>query len=195
VPAPTAPTAKERILATANALFYEEGIRAVGIDKIIEQSGIAKMTLYRHFASKDDLVVAYLSALIHAYWVWFDQVIAANVGKPRLQMLDLFDALAAKLRANDCRGCAFSNVVTEFPNPQHPGRQVALAHSLEVRKRLTALAEQAGASDPARLGDQLALLLDGAYAQGQKSAGGQAALHARDMADILMAAQLPQAHD
>ena len=168
---PTATTARERILAVAKELFYEEGIRAVGIDRIIERSGVAKMTLYRHFPSKDDLIVAYLNELNRCHWEWFEAALAAHPGEPRRQLLDVFDALVTKLSVPEYRGCAFSNVVTEFPDAAHPGRQVALAHTEEMRRRLTELAAQAGARDAAQLGDQLVLLLDGAYVLGQKLEG------------------------
>ena len=103
----------------------------------------------------------------------------------------LFEALVEKLRVPEYRGCAFSNVVTEFPDPSHPGRQVALAHTEEMRRRLSELAREAGAADPDQLGDQLALLLDGAYVLGQKLEGRLAATRARDMAHVLINAQLP----
>ena len=188
---PTATTARERILAVAKELFYEEGIRAVGIDRIIERSGVAKMTLYRHFPSKDDLIVAYLNELNRCHWEWFEAALAAHPGEPRRQLLDVFDALVTKLSVPEYRGCAFSNVVTEFPDAAHPGRQVALAHTEEMRRRLTELAAQAGARDAAQLGDQLVLLLDGAYVLGQKLEGRLAATSARDTATVLIDASIP----
>lgn len=190
MPTPTATSARERILNTAKDLFYEEGIRAVGIDKIIERSGVAKMTLYRHFASKDDLIVAYLEALDACHWAWLEQAMAAHPGDPRAQLLAVFDALVTKLGVPEYRGCAFSNVVTEFPDPAHPGRQAALAHTERMRARLTGLAREAGAQDPEALGDQLLLLLDGAYVLGQKAGGALAATRARDMARVLLDAGL-----
>lgn len=190
VSTPTANSARERILKTANDLFYEEGIRAVGIDKIIERSGVAKMTLYRHFASKDELVVAYLEALDARHWDWLEAAVGAHPNDPRAQVLAVFDALVTKLSVPEYRGCAFTNVVTEFPDPAHPGRQVALAHVARMRERLTALAREAGAQHPEALGDQLMLLLDGAYVLGQKAGGALAATRAREMARVLLDASL-----
>lgn len=189
---PTATSARERILNVAKDLFYEEGIRAVGIDKIIEQSGVAKMTLYRHFPSKDDLIVAYLNELDRCHWEWFEQAIAAHPGAPRRQLLAVFDALVTKLSVPEYRGCGFSNVVTEFPDPDHPGRRVAVAHTDAMRTRLTNLAREAGASEPERLGEQLLLLLDGAYVLGPKLGGGPAATRAREMATAVVDAALPE---
>lgn len=187
---PTTP-ARERILNTAKELFYEQGIRAVGIDTIIERSGVAKMTLYRHFPSKDDLIVAYLEELDRCHWAWFDAAIARHPGQPRRQLLDVFDALIDKLSVPEYRGCAFSNVVTEFPDASHPSRRVAHANAEKTRARLAALAREADAPNPEALGNQLALLLDGAYVMGQRLEARFAAILARDMAGILLEKQLP----
>jgi AcrR family transcriptional regulator len=193
VSTPTVPSAKARILQVAKDLFYEEGIRAVGIDRIIEQSGVAKMTLYRHFPSKDDLIVAYLEELNRCHWDWLEGVLAAHPDDPRRQLLDVFDALVAKLSVPEYRGCGFSNVVTEFPDAAHPGRRVALGHTEAMRERLTELAQRAGAPDAEQLGDQLVLLLDGAYVMGQKLDGRLAATRARDMATVLIDTAIPRA--
>src|ERR1700722_18416257 len=108
-------SARERILETAEDLFYREGIHAVGIDTIIDKSGVAKMSLYRSFASKDDLVAAYLEARSQRYWQWWDGVMAQNPGDPRRQLRDLFEAIAVRVRRPGFRGCAFVKAATEFP--------------------------------------------------------------------------------
>src|SRR5882762_7312955 len=90
-------SARQRILETATDLFYREGIRAVGIDTIIARSGVAKMSLYRNFASKDDLVVAFLEHRNAIYWAWWDEVMAAQPDDPRRQVADLFAALARRV--------------------------------------------------------------------------------------------------
>src|SRR6267154_63476 len=91
-------SARERILETAEDLFSREGIRAVGIDAIIEKSGVAKMSLYRSFASKDDLIAAYLEARSRRYWQWWDGVMARNSNQPRRQLRDLFEAIVVRTR-------------------------------------------------------------------------------------------------
>src|SRR5580698_4050104 len=108
-------SARERILETADDLFYREGIHAVGIDTIIENSGVAKMSLYRSFASKDALVAAYLEARGQRYWQWWDGVMARHASQPRLQLRDLFEAIAVRTRAPEFRGCAFLKAASEFP--------------------------------------------------------------------------------
>lgn len=156
-------TARERILKTAEELFYSKGIRAVGIDTIIEKSGVAKMSLYRSFASKDDLVAAYLMLRAERYWAWWDGVMTRHPGQPRQQLLDLFEATAERIRKPEYRGCAFLNAATEFPEKGSRARKVALAHKAKRRKELLELCRQFGADQPIILATQLAILLDGAY--------------------------------
>ena len=138
-------SARERILETAEDLFYREGIHAVGIDTIIEKSGVAKMSLYRNFASKDDLVAAYLEARGQRYWQWWDGVMALHPSQPRQQLADLFEAIAVRTRRPEFRGCAFMKVVTEFPEEGCSARVVALAHKKTMRGRLLKLCRAVGA--------------------------------------------------
>lgn len=186
--APAKP-ARERILDTATELFYREGIRAVGVDTIVARSGVAKMSLYRSFPSKDDLVVAFLEAADRRYWAWWERVVARHPNDPRAQLGALFRAIAKRTRSADYRGCPFVNTATEFPDADHPGRAVALANKRAVRARLRALADGAGARDPGLLADQLQVLMDGAYATGQMAPGPADAIV--DAAEALIAAQLP----
>jgi AcrR family transcriptional regulator len=160
---PATQTARERILETAEDLFYREGIRAVGIDRIIEKSGVAKMSLYRNFPSKDDLVAAYLEARSLRYWHWWDGVMARRPNQPRGQLQDLFEAIAVRVRRPEYRGCAFVNAATEFPEEGSRARIVALAHKEEMRKRLFNLSRAIGAKQPKALANQLLMLIDGAY--------------------------------
>jgi len=160
------PCARDRILAAAADLFYREGIRAVGIEAVIEKAGVAKMSLYRSFPSKDDLVAAFLADRNRRYWLWWDDVIAASAGNPRAQLHDLFAALAKRISSPDYRGCAFVNTAIEFPDPLHPGHAVALANKRELRHRLGLLTSALGIESAQRLADQLMLLIEGAYCLG-----------------------------
>jgi AcrR family transcriptional regulator len=108
-------TARDRILDTAQELFYSRGIRAVGIDMIIEKSGVAKMSLYRNFPSKDDLFAAYLERTSDRYWAWWAQVMARHPNNPKQQLLDLFQATVERVRRPEYRGCAFVNAAAEIP--------------------------------------------------------------------------------
>lgn len=160
------PSARERLLDVASELFYRDGIRAVGIDTILARSGVAKMSLYRSFASKSDLVAEWLERYNTGYFDRWDATVAAHEGDPRRQLEALFDVLARRVGQPNYRGCAFLNTATEFPEGGERGRQIALEHKREARRRLVALAAAAGAADPGALGDQLMLLMDGAYAAG-----------------------------
>jgi AcrR family transcriptional regulator len=157
-------SAHDRVLDTAAELFYRDGIRAVGIDTIIAESGVAKMSLYRNFASKDALIAAYLARQDTAYWQRWDDALAAHPGDPRAQLRAVVAAIEGRVTRRGYRGCPFSNAITEFPEPDHPGRAVALANKAELRTRLRALAAAVGARDATLLGDQLLLLIEGAYA-------------------------------
>jgi AcrR family transcriptional regulator len=159
----TQKSARERILETADDLFYREGIHAVGIDTIIEKSGVAKMSLYRNFASKDDLVAADLEARGRRYWQWWDGVMARNSNEPRLQLQDLFEAIAVRTRRPEFRGCAFLKAAAEFPEDCSRARVVALAHKKELRKRLLKLCRIIGAHHADVLSNQLLMLIEGAY--------------------------------
>ena len=154
--------ARERILEAATRLFLRDGFRAVGVDTIIAEAGVAKMTLYAHFPSKDDLIVAYLERANEQFWEWLDGA-CAGVDDPRARLLAMFDAVGKLANSPRCLGCTFQGTAAEFPDPEHPGHRVALAHKQAVRARLHTLAEHAGLREPDDLADQLLLLMDGAW--------------------------------
>jgi AcrR family transcriptional regulator len=160
--APAERSARDRILDTASQLFYRDGYHAVGIDTIVERSGVAKMTLYRHFASKDDLIAAYLERANAEFWDWLEGEIA-GVTEPQAKLLAAFDATARLAASPQCLGCTFQAAASEFPDPEHPGHEVALAHKRRVLDRLAGLARDAGFADPVVLAAQLLLLMDGAW--------------------------------
>jgi AcrR family transcriptional regulator len=153
---------REQLLNTAADLFYREGFRAIGVDTISAASGVGKMTLYRQFQSKDDLIVAYLNEANAQFWGWFEQVTQA-VPDPRGKILAFFEALSDLSSKPSCHGCPFLNVVVDFPDPLHPGHAVALEHKNSVRTRFLYLAIQAGVADPEGAADSLCLLMDGAF--------------------------------
>ncbi len=156
--------ARQRLLEVASELFYQDGIRAVGVDTIVERSGVGKATLYRHFPTKDDLIVAYLEQEDLHWWQWFEEILAAHEGSPKTQLLAFFEACTQRLMQPGFRGCAFLNSLAEFSDADHPVRQKALEHEYVLRERLTQLSRAAGAYDPAALADQLLLLVNGALA-------------------------------
>lgn len=160
-------TARERILETAGELFYREGMRAVGIDTIIARSGVAKMSLYRNFASKDDLICAYLEDTEGKFWSWWDSVAARHPDDPRARLKALFASLGKWAAHPKFRGCPFINTTVEFRDTDHPGRAIAERHTRAVRGRLRDVAAAAGARDPETLAEHLLLLMQGAYAGGR----------------------------
>jgi AcrR family transcriptional regulator len=159
--------ARQRILDAASEMFYRDGVRAVGIDAIIARSGVAKMSLYRNFPSKDALVTAWLADRNAFFWRRWDEAEASRAGDPCGQLEAILDMIAATASHPKWRGCPFLNTATEFPEPGHPARAVILAHKRAVRERLRGLAAAARARDPDLLAQQLQLLIDGAYAIGQ----------------------------
>src|SRR5688572_7836275 len=122
------PKAAERILTTANELFYREGTRAVGVDEIVSRAGATKPTLYRAFPSKDALIAAYLTAQADGFWASFDEAVQTCPQDPRAQILAVFDALGARAARPGSRGCALTNAAVEYPAADHPGRRVSVEH-------------------------------------------------------------------
>jgi AcrR family transcriptional regulator len=153
---------RERIIAAARDLFYRHGIRAVGVDAIAEAAGTNKMTLYRHFDSKDALVAEYLRGLAaekHDAWPALE---AAHPGDPRAQ-LDAWLVEAARHVSDPAsRGCALANAAVELPEREHPARCVIEQCKQDSRANLVALSRRAGAARPELLADQLFMLLEGA---------------------------------
>lgn len=164
---PVASSARARILETAAQLFYQEGVRAVGVDLVVERSGVAKTSLYRHFATKDDLVVAFLEQEDAEYWSDWEGVAARAKEDADAELRAHLRWIARHIAGPKYRGCPFLNVATEFPTATHPARAVATRHKTELRRRLGMLAKKMGVSKPDALADHLVLLIDGAYMNGQ----------------------------
>lgn len=183
-------TARGRVLAAANELFYNEGIRAIGIDTVIERAGVAKMSLYRAFPSKDDLIAAFLEMRDSMYWEWWDSVVARHPGESRRQLQALFQAVAKKTSGRHYRGCPFVNTSVEFPDPGHPGRLVIARHMEELRRRLSALVAGLGLAETRPLTDQLMLLLEGAYSAGNTMGADGPSASVAAAAEIIIQAHL-----
>ena len=160
-------SARQRILDTAADLFFREGYRAVGIDTIIERSGVAKMTLYRPFSSKNELINAFIEQTIEQFWIWFEQAISEHPDSPRAQLVAIFETLASIVADPAFYGCSCLQTAVEFPQLEHPAHQIALQFKQSIHARFLALATQAGARQPEMLADQLLLLMDGTLMQGR----------------------------
>ena len=158
---------RDRILDVAGDLFYQQGVRAVGVDLIVERSGVAKTSLYRYFATKDDLVAAVLERADARYWAEWDARATRAAEDPSRELEAHLEWIAADIAGPGYRGCPFLNVATEFPSSAHPGRIVAARHKRELHRRIAALVARMGLADSERMADQLVLLMDGAYANGE----------------------------
>jgi len=176
---------KDKIFQTSARLFYQNGYRAIGVDTIAAESGISKMTLYRHYPSKDDLIVAYLRDSDEIFWRGFEQL-TKDAATPREKLLAFFQGLQDYVTTPECYGCPFLNVATEYPETDYPGHQVALEHKQSVRTRFRQLAKEAGAKKPETLADQLFLLMDGAYMASRMFGTKNPATHVAEAARVLV---------
>ena len=185
-PRRTAAETREHVLAVAHELFYWHGIRATGVDTIAAEAEVAPTTLYRLFASKDDLIAAYIERADGLYREWMTAATAPDIGPPRERILALFDALAEQVQPQRCRGCPFLMALAEFPDPQLPAHAGAVATKAWVRGRLGELSAALAVSDPDALADQLAVVMEGVYASAQALGAGGPARRARAMAETLI---------
>jgi AcrR family transcriptional regulator len=177
-------SARERLLAAANELFYEEGVHSVGIDRVIERAGVAKATLYNAFGSKDELIRAYLMARHVARKERMTRKLA-RYDTPRERLLGVFDVLGELVAEPGFRGCAFINASAEATGGSAV-KDVSAESRAWVRSLLRELGQAAGAADPERLARQLALLYDGATVGAQMDTDPTAVATARAIAEGLV---------
>jgi AcrR family transcriptional regulator len=186
--------ARERILAAAGDLLYRQGIAATGMDQLSAAAKVTKRTLYRHFASKDYLVAAYLAQSAEA--ARGAEATFADAS-PRQRLLAIFDTLgmlrqrAGLDNSEEFRGCPFLNAAVEVPDPGHPTHVLTAAEKTSFAARLAKIAEEAGATGADRLGEQLALLYDGAAARSVAVNTLATADTAREIAAVLIDRALP----
>ncbi|MDR5821067.1 TetR/AcrR family transcriptional regulator [Caballeronia sp. LZ043] len=160
-------TAQEQLLDAAQELFYRDGIRAIGVDAVVERAGVNKMSLYRRFASKDELVVAYLDRMDERFRGRFEASVEKHPGEPVKQLIQAFDDLVKRASAPDYRGCPFLNVACEFGDPEYAAREPVERNKKYLMNRLIEISAAAGAAQPHELADSLALLVEGVYASSQ----------------------------
>jgi len=181
----------ERLVATAGDLFYREGIHAVGVQRVIDEAGVAKASLYAHFPSKDDLVAACLARRSEAYRARVAEALE-GVDDPVAQVLHLFDLAATWMGSDEFRGCPFANAESELASPTHPARAVVSAHFTWVRELLLRLVRAAGRPEPERLAGALMNLQQGAAARALADGNAAPAHDARWAAEALLRpARLP----
>jgi AcrR family transcriptional regulator len=159
----TAEENRRNILEVATRLYYQQGIRAVGMDAVVKECGVGNATVYRQFPTKDALATAYVRGRADAWFERMENAAAEHV-EPRQKLSAVFEVLAEDTAGTGYRGCPMLNTNTEFPEGDHPAHRVAVDHKQKVRDWLHSLAEQAGAEDPGRLAEELLIVLNGAYA-------------------------------
>src|SRR6201994_3682046 len=183
---------RDRILRTASTLFYERGVRAVGVDLVVEEAGVAKTSLYRHFHTKDDLIAAFLQREDEDFWNCWSQVTELHKTDPLAELEAHLGRIGERVGRPNYRGCPQLNVAAEFPDSDHPARRVASAHKQELRRRLKGIAERLRVKRPDELAGQLSLLINGALVSSQVLSPGEAGPLLRATAHALITAARKQ---
>jgi AcrR family transcriptional regulator len=183
--------ARERLLAAAYELFSTRGVQAVGIDTIIQRSGVARQTMYRNFDSKQELVLAFLQRR-EELWTrdWLQGTVERTAADPGARLLAIFDAFDRWFHEPGFEGCSFINVMLEHPDPEHPVHRACAAHLAEIRRYLGELAHREGIADPDSFARDWHLLMKGsivAAAEGDLDA----AKRARRLGERLLAEVAP----
>ncbi len=184
---------RDHLVDTALRLFSEGGYRATGIDKILAESGVAKMTLYKHFKSKDELILAALRRRDETFRNWFMREVERRARSPRARLLATFDVIGDWIAKPEFQGCMFINACSEFGGKDDPIHAAAAEHKRLIFGYLRELAAAAGASED--LAREVMLLLEGAIVVAQVSREPQAARSARKAAEVLLAHALDRAVD
>jgi len=183
---------RARILEAAGELFYRHGIRAVGVESIAEAAGTNKMTLYRHFASKDELVAEYLRQSANEAdecWALLEQAHPGDaLGLLRAWFAEMADCFADI----DERGCALANAAVELPDKDHPARRVIEEYKTAMRQRLIRLCEAAGLTEPDLLADELHIMLEGARVTAQSVGAADLGSRLMRMGEAMIAAHTPR---
>ena len=179
---------RDRILRTASSLFYQRGVRAVGVDLVVEEAGVAKTSLYRHFRTKDDLIAAFLQREDEDFWNCWNRVAEFHKTDPVAELEAHLDWIGERVGRPNYRGCPQLNGAAEFPDSDHPARRVASAHKQEVRRRLKGIAERLRVRRSDELAGQLSLLINGAFVSSQVLSPGEAGPLLRATARSLIAA-------
>ena len=155
---------RQRILDAADDLFRRIGIRGVGVEAIAEAAGTNKMTLYRHFASKDELIAEWVRGIVEKKEAEWDVIAAEHPGDPEAQLVNWSRRVAKKFADMEERGSALGNALAELPEPDHPARRVIDEHRVREHSRILRVCREAGFPEPELAADQFYMLLEGAKA-------------------------------
>jgi AcrR family transcriptional regulator len=183
---------RERILAAAAGLFYRNGIRAVGVDAIAEAAGTNKMTLYRHFSSKDELVAEYLRQAAKGETANWERLQAQHPGDALAQLRAWLKDTFGHVVSRDERGCPLVNAAVELPDKDHPARRVIEECKVASRARVIGVCRAAGLKEPELLADELNLMLEGARVTAQSMGPEGLAARLKRISEALIAAHMPK---
>jgi AcrR family transcriptional regulator len=186
----TAPSKREQLIEAGLDLFNRYGFNATGIDRILAEAGVAKMTLYKHFRSKEELILAVLRRRDEIFRAWLMDYVESHADTPRARLLALFAAHNEWFSQKDFRGCLFQNAAAEFSGSAEAVRALAEDHKRLIHAYVRGLASAAGARNPDRLADWLVLLLDGAIGCAQVTVSPSWADKAQEAAEVLIDAEL-----
>ena len=177
---------RDQLLETAWRLFYRDGYHATGIDRILAEAGVAKMTLYKHFRSKEELILAVLEKRSQLFSESFSRFLQAKKRTPDQQLLAVFEWLIAWIKGKEFRGCFFQKAMAEYQEVQDPIHQAALAHKTAFHAEIRRLVAVAGLTRAKGLADQLALLVEGAIVNSHAIGSSTPAMHAKEAAVALI---------
>lgn len=165
------PSRREQLLDTAVRLFYRQGYHATGIDQLLAEAGVAKMTLYKHFKSKEELILAAAARIRDQHWTKVSEFIETHGDTPKKKLLAIFDFLETWASGHDFHGCPFVNISLEHPAPDHPAHQAAARYKAEQQAYFLRLAKDAGLTNARKFTERYMLLVEGAvvlsYVTGQ----------------------------
>jgi AcrR family transcriptional regulator len=178
---------RDRILETADRLFYREGFRAVGIDRIIAEAGVAKMTLYTHFPSKDDLIIAVLQHREERVLDFFNSAMERHGKRQKDKLRAFFAALKEWFESPGFRGCAFQNAAVELADPSHAGTRLVRDHKNRFAHVIRRIVEEAAGKGAPAIASAITLLVEGAIMTAVVQGTPHAADVARDAAEALVA--------
>lgn len=180
------PTARDRLIDAALELFQREGFHATGIERILSEAGVARMTLYNHFHSKEELILAAVRRADERFRRWFKQEVRRRAKTPRERLLAIFDVQGEWHRSPRFHGCVFSGAASEYTDQEHPVHAACAEHKRLMLHWVRSLAEEAGAKDPQETAGTLCLLMDGATCRAATCGDADAAAFAKEVAESLL---------
>ncbi|NDK35229.1 TetR/AcrR family transcriptional regulator [Rhodovulum sulfidophilum] len=183
---------RDELVRKALDIFYRDGFHATGLDRLSDETGISKTTMFRHFRSKDDLILATMQRRDDGVRAWLHHRMDA-AGPPRTRLMALYDALGEWVAEPGFRSCLFLRAAAEYPDPAHPIHRLASEHKRRLARQVEAVAAEAGAADPGGLSRALLLLKDGAAVAAHLGHAEDPVADARAGAEAILAATLPAA--